>query len=109
MLKKLRSSVDDRLSVYIVLSPDFDEIDIPRLRTQLRLNLPCVLSDQVLAEKWSSLKRLFRPSDINEFVLLVDSSGKILLVFDRNGENPHDSFYHQGVALMANKGKKSEK
>jgi len=109
MLKRLRSAVDDRLSVYIVLSPDFDETDLPRLRTQLQLNFPCVLSDQVLAQKWSSLKQLFRPRDINEFVLLVDSSGRILLIFDRNGENPHDSFYYHAVALIANKGKKSEK
>jgi len=109
MLKRLRSAVDDRLAVYIVLSPDFDETDLPRLRTQLQLNFPCVLSDQVLAQKWSSLKQLFRPSDINEFVLLVDSSGRTLLIFDRNGENPHDSFYYHAVAIIANKGKKSEK
>ena len=100
MLSKIQSEAAEKLDVRIILSPVFEEIDVARLTTQLRLSFPIELADHNLSEKRNDLNSTFRPSEINEFVFLVDSNEKILLIFDPNEQDAQNVFFHRCLASL---------
>ena len=94
MMARIRSEADDTLDIRAIISYKYEPIDIERIASQLRANFPIELADPLLSEKWSKLDLDFRPSDINEIVFLVDSSGKVRLTLDPISESQRDKFFY---------------
>jgi hypothetical protein len=94
MMTRIRSEADDTLDIRAIISYKYEPIDIERIASQLRANFPIELADPLLSEKWSKLDLDFRPSDINEVVFLVDSSGKVRLNLDPISESQGEKFFY---------------
>jgi hypothetical protein len=105
LLKKLRSELVGDFEVHAILSPAFEDKDIIPLITQLRLNFPVSLADENLSLKWNELESIYRPSSINELIIMADSDGDVLLVFDPSIKDAYDSFFHRCISFFRSRNK----
>ncbi len=82
-LKEIARS--EKICVIGVLNSDyFAEEDVKALRSQLEIEFLICLSDKELTETWSRYIREFREDELNNIIIVAESSGHIQKLFHKN-------------------------
>lgn len=65
-----------------ILNDKFNNDDIGRLRSQLKIRLPIFIADSKLSEKWNALIKEFREKELTNIIFISDNRGNIINLFD---------------------------
>ena len=70
--------------VLCILSDKFNDNDITRLKSQLKIILPVIIAHEKLSQKWNTLIKEFREHDLTNIIFIMNKSRVIMKIFDEN-------------------------
>ena len=83
-LNEFYNKNQNNINVLCMLNNKFNDKDITRLKSQLKINLPVFISDEKLSQKWNSLIKEFRENDLTNIIFILNKSGIIIKVYDES-------------------------
>lgn len=95
ILKTIHSRGLGKDRVILVLSNEYTEMDIKIFKSQLQVEFPVIIADEVLNRKWQALINEYSKTELNDLAFSIDSSGKIDQVLDPNCGSYEKPFWEE--------------
>ncbi len=83
-LNEFYNKNQNNIHVLCILNDKFNDRDITRLKSQLKINLPVIIANDKLSQKWNSLIKEFRENDLTNIMFILNKSGIIIKVYDES-------------------------
>jgi len=83
-LNEFYNKNQNNIHVLCTLNDKFNDRDITRLKSQLKINLPVIIANNKLSQKWNSLIKEFRENDLTNIIFILNKSGIIIKVYDES-------------------------
>lgn len=99
IMKSIRAQADSGLGVWCIVSPEFTQVDVDALSSQLSLNFPVSIADHQLGNKWQELGKAYTINDISEIIMMVNRGGEVIDVFNRFDIKSKDEFVFRCMKL----------
>jgi len=106
MLKTIYSRGTGKDRVLLVLSNEYTETDIKIFKSQLQVEFPVIIADEILIRKWQALIDEYSKTELNDLAFSIDSSGKIDQVLDPNCGSCVEPFWDEISRKMNKDGRK---
>lgn len=86
LIEKMRELARlNNIKVFGILNSDYyQEDDLIAIKSQSGVEFPLYISDEHLRQKWSGYIEEFREDELNNIIIVLEKTGKILKIFHKN-------------------------
>ncbi|RLE01109.1 MAG: hypothetical protein DRJ11_10375 [Candidatus Aminicenantes bacterium] len=86
LIEKMRELARiSNIKVFGILNSDYyQEDDLIAIKSQSGVEFPLYISDEQLRQKWSKYIKEFREDELNNIIIVLEKTGKILKIFHKN-------------------------